>query len=402
MKSTWTAMMLLVSCFSHAEDNADKEMENSLHSIYQKYNQSETNSTAWTGLVEKQKANIYTIQKGDSLWNVSEELFGDPNYWPKIWSLNHQIENPHQIRTRHELHIVLGDSKNPSSVFVAVPGQESIPADKLTMQTIIDKDGTALSIPTKKTAPVRNPPASLPAWQFHFAMENKADVKQLKKRTIPGLNSRIPNYFISENDLKSYGSILETELGTKSAGEHQYIHVQLDSGSSLGSYAVYRRRGKLEKGELQSQIIEYQGTIQVLEKVSNEKNIFRARVQATDHLVEVGSFLSTEFLNPTSLVGNGPTQDLSAEIIGGEYGDDRSLFGSHTLVYLDSGKDQGVQLGSKYSIYRNQSLRVQETEAKQHSRKIGELVILHSTNHFSTGLIIHASDDIQKGDRLTP
>lgn len=402
MKSACMTMMVLFSSFCLAKDNADMEMEKSLHSIYKKYNQSETDSHAWTGAVEKQKANVYIIQKGDSLWNVSEELFGDPSYWPKIWSLNHQIENPHQIRTRHELHIVLGDSKNPSTVYVAQAGQESIPTNKMTMQTIIDKDGSVLSIPTRKSVSVRNPPASLPAWQFHFAMENKADVKQLKKRSIPGLDSRTPNYFVTENDIKSVGAIVETEFGTKSAGEYQYIYVQLDPGTELGSFAVYRPRGKIERGDLASQIMEYQGSIQVLTKVSSEKNLYRARVQLSDHLVEVGSFLSRDFLTPAPLSKNSSAQNLQAEILGGEYGDDRSLFGTQTLVYLDSGKNQGVQIGAKYSIYRNQSIRVADTQAVQQSRKIGELVILHSSNHFSTGLIIQASDDIQKGDRLTP
>ncbi len=39
----------------------------------------------------------YVVQKGDTLWGLSEGLFGDPQVWPTLWSFNPQITNPHWI-----------------------------------------------------------------------------------------------------------------------------------------------------------------------------------------------------------------------------------------------------------------------------------------------------------------
>ena len=39
----------------------------------------------------------YTIQKGDTLWDLSERFFDSPALWPGLWKGNHQIPNPHWI-----------------------------------------------------------------------------------------------------------------------------------------------------------------------------------------------------------------------------------------------------------------------------------------------------------------
>ena len=52
----------------------------------------------WKKIAESQLEQTYTIAKGDTLYDISKRLFGDPNYWPKIWALNGaNIPNPHLI-----------------------------------------------------------------------------------------------------------------------------------------------------------------------------------------------------------------------------------------------------------------------------------------------------------------
>lgn len=39
----------------------------------------------------------YVVKKGDTLWDITDRHFGDAYQWPKVWSYNPEITNPHWI-----------------------------------------------------------------------------------------------------------------------------------------------------------------------------------------------------------------------------------------------------------------------------------------------------------------
>ena len=39
----------------------------------------------------------YTVRPGDTLWDLSGRFLNNPWYWPKIWSYNPDVANPHWI-----------------------------------------------------------------------------------------------------------------------------------------------------------------------------------------------------------------------------------------------------------------------------------------------------------------
>src|SRR3954471_24806671 len=58
----------------------------------------------------------YVIQKGDTLWDLSQKFLNNPWYWPKIWSLNPSIENPHWIYPGNKLRLMPGEGGAPTQV----------------------------------------------------------------------------------------------------------------------------------------------------------------------------------------------------------------------------------------------------------------------------------------------
>src|SRR5690606_17540375 len=40
---------------------------------------------------------LHVVRTGDTLWDISWYYFNDPWQWPRVWSYNAQISNPHWI-----------------------------------------------------------------------------------------------------------------------------------------------------------------------------------------------------------------------------------------------------------------------------------------------------------------
>jgi Uncharacterized protein containing LysM domain len=53
----------------------------------------------------------YVVKPGDTLWDISKVFLRDPWYWPEIWYVNPQIQNPHLIYPGDVLKLVYIDGK---------------------------------------------------------------------------------------------------------------------------------------------------------------------------------------------------------------------------------------------------------------------------------------------------
>src|SRR2546425_9303948 len=108
----------------------------------------------------------YTIQKGDTLWDLSQKFLSNPWYWPKIWSLNPSIENPHWIYPGNKLRIVPGEGGSQAPAQVQAEAEAGI-------------DATALNAPDEEPSPGASPETSV-------TMPDTADLEVVSKNSREG------------------------------------------------------------------------------------------------------------------------------------------------------------------------------------------------------------------------
>ena len=97
---------------------------------------------------------IYTIKRGDTLWDISGRFLKDPYQWPRLWERNPYITNPHWIYP--------GKPVRLAPMEAAAPKEEAQPPGKETTRVVEVKEAPA---PAKKEELiiVQPPPPAPPA-----------------------------------------------------------------------------------------------------------------------------------------------------------------------------------------------------------------------------------------------
>jgi len=322
-------------------------------------------------LLDAQKL-THTVEEGDTLWDICEKYYGDPDLWPKLWQMNPFITNPHLLKR--------GD------LITLFEKEEMVPAEKEEAE--------------EKTAPVKEPDG--------IGLSNLTD---LSKRG-----------YLSKTPIEAYGEIFATKgkrlalykddtayiliskPGVKEGDEFlvgQVIGPLKDPFSDVGAYYLFSVHGRIRIETRAG--LEFDKKDTLLEK----ENTYQAKVISSFKPVSVGDVILppepiSECIKPASFA-----EPVLANIVATR--DQRNLVGKYDIVYLNQGWNQSIQRGHLFEIVKPEYTDNPKPIYKKVFRKnilvlpdrpIGLLLVIDTRPDTSTGLILTIKETMAQGAYL--
>jgi len=397
------------------DDSPDYIREQKFHSVYKKFNATPTSNETWGKVTTADKTvNVYVVQKGDTLASISETLFGDTKFWPKIWAINNVgIANPHQIYPGQKIYFLEGSA---SSAPVMQVGENSELAQaaqeknddksddnesddagevlgKYERQHTEFSSNNELLLSTrgrKKT--YHRPPASLPLTVSNeYLTPSKPSVTILDFDKKEVADSIVVNpYILTSNKIKSDLKIKESDIekllcrdghyippvievvGEESLQTKEYLILVREDFkfSNLKDTYAYRRNGSV--------VLNADGSLRVQKCIENS---------TSDVILITQESLGSQVVVPNEIISkyNSGNRILDGFVVYGQ-----SLFSSHQFALLNA--DRGdIKDGDVYNIYSDEA-----------GQNVGQIKIMHKTGTVAIGYILNSTNIIKDGDKIVP
>jgi LysM domain len=302
---------------------------------------------------------LHVVRSGDTLWDICTYYFNDPWQWPKIWSYNPQVTNPHWIY--------------PGDLVRLLPrGQFAQTAQPQNQQAA-------------ETKPDELPP---PAKKLGVGLQQIA--------------------FVEKSDLdKSItidGSVDEKVLLGR--GDAVYLSYPTNNPPDVGkTYSIYKPDNAVHaNGKDYGSYVRLLGTV----RVDNVKQDRRARGviidsnQEIERGAKVGPLLK-EFTNPPDVQ---PKVDLQGNIVAMLTRE--NLIGQGELVFIDQGQSSGIEVGNRMYVVRrgdaypgHAQSTIGQDDRRFPARALGQIVVVEVGDKISVGLVTLSVQEMGVGDVVT-
>ncbi|MDH3729416.1 MAG: LysM peptidoglycan-binding domain-containing protein [Myxococcales bacterium] len=240
---------------------------------------------------------IYTVREGDTLWDITEQFYGDPYRWPQVWSYNPDVTNPHWI----------------------------YPGAKVRLRPV---DGVV------ETAPRG----------FSYAKSRGGD-------DYPVLMAEYG--FLDSDALQEAGYIIAANEEHMMLADTDQAYVRLNEGATPkigGVYTVYRKMEDYERlASERGTLVRITGELR-LNDYDEKRQVGRATVINTLDGIERG-FKIAPLERKFYWVNVVPAdRSLRARVVASLY--PRKLPSTDQIVFVNVGVENGIQLGNRFFIVR--------------------------------------------------
>ena len=410
MRHALVIIPCLISLGLSAQDLPNHKFEERLQNTYEELKDQRVSKQQWDVLTAERDVDVYEIQPGDNLWDVSKTIFGSGFFWPKLWQLNAGLTNPHEIEPGASLSFIdMGISAPPlmqTEMGEINPPLADIPEEdklELSEDELLELSWKEPELPPGKAAPknVGYIPPSFYDWRDIDAQIPDVAKPENQEAEIVKKRQYLVQYFFRDKPVVGEGKILESELGyTSTAAAYEYVFVEIKAAGVGDEFVAVRNLDPLltaERKELPGAPVEVQAKLKIVETVDPEKNIHKAIILKSFEPVSRDSVLMAGDIPRSTWGIEGNYLDIKANIVGGRFDSTRNLLGFSSIIYLDKGRAQGIQKGALLNILKNNALRGVEHSVKD-APSIGRVKIIDVDENVSTGVIVESKQQILSGD----
>lgn len=307
---------------------------------------------------------LHVVESGDTLWDLCAKQMNSPWYWPKIWSYNPQITNPHWIYPGNELRFYPSDENLPTNVQVS----QAMTIDEP------EPDDSGDRVRTVGTLEVG--------------------------RVAPGSVYTSFIGFVSANDHNRSGQITNSERESVMLSDFDRAYIKFKStprkGDNLAVYRTIREIVHPVSGESMGYAVEILGGMSVVD-VGSE--VSTGQISQAYRPIERYDFVGPWPERLGSRVDPQPnTQEVKGYIVE-TVGDVISEIGEHQLVFIDRGTTDGVKRGNTFSVVARGDGYTRETEGLP-NEDVGEVMVIDAQEKSSTGIVTYALRELSVGDKL--
>ncbi len=292
----------------------------------------------------------YTVQKGDTLWDLSQKFSDTPWQWPELWKENSQIANPHRI----------------------YPGQ----------RIRLYRRRGAQGVQVKKT--VEKPDLNKLIFYRYAAIERVGFIRQ---QALP------PRAVIFK---------VEAQKEMISTGDLVYIRPEKSATLSKGErYTIYRTLKPIMDVKTKKYIGIQHYLAGVVEITLVRPAFVLGRIVAAYRPIRVGDKLMPYVHRLPRICLQDSPKGLRGQIISAEEHD--TIFGESAIAFINKGEKDGVRAGQLYWVFKQEKYRInpeKEYETTLTPVLLGELLVLRTEETTATVIVTDSRQAFHAGAQI--
>jgi hypothetical protein len=315
-----------------------------------------------------QVPDTHVVRRGDTLWDLCGYYFNNPWEWPKVWSYNPSITNPHWIYPGDVVRLYpAGAGPIAAGPTDAAPTGTGDPGVRMIA-------GPAIT----------NPSRSVELRQVAFVDDKELDVAG----TV-------------------VGSPEEKELLT--AGDEIYLDYPEGKPPQLGQrYAIYSETKKVIQPKSKKVVGSYitlRGEVKIVEVKKDRKA--RGILTYTNDIVERGMRVGPTRTQFKEVAPVAPERDLEGAIVGLLTTD--QLGGQSHVVFIDRGREEGVEVGNQLVVVRRGDAYETEMGPKSAAGRddrrypedgLGLIIVVEAGPHSAVAFVVRSNQEFEIGDHV--